>query len=72
MSALEKMLSEQLIYVYQLLGAGTFRDTLGAIKKEISEPLATRRELVKRYMVDENFYGILKRADKAVKLVRGQ
>lgn len=71
MSALERMLAEQLVYVYQLLGHGVFRDTLNAVKKEISEPLATRRELVKRFGVDENFYGILKRADKTVKLVRG-
>lgn len=71
MSALEKMLSEQLVYVYQLLGKGAFRESLSAAKKEISEPLATRRELVKRFGVDENFYGILKRADKVVKLVRG-
>ena len=71
MSALEKMLAEQLVYVYQLLGKGTFRESINAVKKEISEPLATRRELVKRFGVDENFYGILKRADKVVKLVRG-
>lgn len=71
MSSLERMLSEQLVYVYQLLGHGVFRDTVNAVKKEISEPLATRRELVKRYGVDENFYGILKRADKTIKLVRG-
>ncbi|MBD3404087.1 DUF4388 domain-containing protein [candidate division GN15 bacterium] len=71
MSSLERMLSEQLVYVYQLLGNGVFRDTVNAVKKEISEPLATRRELVKRYSVDENFYSILKRADKTVKLVRG-
>lgn len=71
MSNLERMLSEQLVYVYQLLGKGPFRDSLNMVKKEISEPLATRRELVKRYSVDENFYGILKRADKVVKLVRG-
>ncbi|MDX9857362.1 MAG: DUF4388 domain-containing protein [candidate division Zixibacteria bacterium] len=71
MSSLERMLSEQLVYVYQLLGHGVFRETINAVKKEIAEPLATRRELVKRYGVDENFYGILKRADKTVKLVRG-
>lgn len=71
MSSLERMLSEQHVYVYQLLGHGVFRDTVNAVKKEISEPLATRRELVKRYGVDENFYGILKRADKTIKLVRG-
>jgi hypothetical protein len=71
MSALQKMLSEQLIYVYQVLGLGPFRETVTKVKREISEPLATRRELVKSFGIEDNFYGILKQADKVVKLVRG-
>ncbi len=71
MSGLERMLSEQLAYVYQFLGVGAFRDTLTSVKKEIAEPLATRRDLVKRYHIEESFYGTIKRADKMVKLVRG-
>jgi len=71
MTVLQKMLSEQLIYVYQILGAGPFRETITKVKREISEPLATRRELVKSFGIEDNFYGILKQADKVVKLVRG-
>jgi hypothetical protein len=71
MAALDRMLTEQLVYVYQLLGAGTYRETMSAVKKEIAEPLATRRELVKRFGVDEDFYSTLKKADKVVRLVRG-
>ncbi len=72
MAGLEKMLSEQLLYVYQILGNGSFRDTVTSVKKEIAEPLAARRELVKRYGIEEAFYGTIKRADKMVKMVRGQ
>lgn len=71
LTSLEKMLSEQLVYVYRLLGLGVFRDTVTGVKKEIAEPLATRRELVKRYRIEENFYGTVKRADKTVKMLRG-
>jgi len=71
MSGLEKMLSEQLLYVYQLLGSGVFRDTMTKVKMEISEPLASQRELVKRYQIEEYFYGTIKRADKMVKMLRG-
>lgn len=71
MSSLDKMLSEQLVYVYQLLGDGPYRDTLSRVKKEIAEPLQLRRELVKRYGLEDAFYTTLKRADKVVRLVRG-
>ncbi|MFC1475292.1 DUF4388 domain-containing protein [Candidatus Zixiibacteriota bacterium] len=70
-AGLESMLSEQLEYVFQLLGKGIYRDAMVQVKKEISEPLALRRELVKRYGLDENFYKSLKRADKVIKMVRG-
>jgi hypothetical protein len=71
MANLEKMLSEQLIYVYQLLGEGVYRDSVIRVKKEIAEPLQLRRELVKRYGLEEAFYSTLKRADKVVRIVRG-
>jgi len=71
MAALEKMLSEQLLYVYRLLGVGAFRDTVTRVKMEIAEPLAGRRDLVRRYHLEEEFYGSIKRADKMVKLLRG-
>ncbi len=71
MSGLERMLSEQLIYVYQLLGEGTYREAMGEVKKEISEPLAHRRDMVKRFGLEDSFYSTLKRAEKVVKMVRG-
>jgi hypothetical protein len=71
MIQLEHMLTEQLEYVYLLLGHGPFREAVTDVKREISEPLAVRRELVKRYAIEETFYKTLKRADKVVKMVRG-
>ncbi|MEA3297109.1 MAG: DUF4388 domain-containing protein [candidate division Zixibacteria bacterium] len=70
MRGLEAMLAEQLEYVYRLLGEKTFRRVLASVKKEISEPIAVRRELVGRYGINENFYQTLRRADKAVKMIR--
>jgi hypothetical protein len=70
-SGLENMLAEQLEYVFQLLGAGIYREAAVQVKKEISEPLAVRREMVKRYGIDDSFYKTMKRADKVVKMVRG-
>jgi len=71
MAGLERMLSEQLVYVYQLLGIGAFRSVTAGVKKEIADPLASRRDLVKRYCLEDNFYGTIRRADKTVKIVRG-
>lgn len=71
MSHLERMLSEQLVFVYDLLGTGAFREVVNRVKKEITEPLAQRRDLVQRFGIEDNFYSTLKRADKIVKLVRG-
>ena len=71
MSSLHKMLSEQLIYVYELLGVGPYRETMGSVKREISEPLAKHRDLLKRWDIEDNFYSSMKQADKVVKLVRG-
>jgi len=71
MMQLEQMLAEQLEHVFQLLGVGAFREAVTSVKKEISEPLAVRRELVKRYGIEDTFYRTLKCADKVVKMVRG-
>ncbi len=71
MSGLESMLAEQLEFVFRLLGIGLYREAAVQVKKEISEPLAVRRELVKRYSLDDNFFKTMKRAEKVVKMVRG-
>jgi hypothetical protein len=71
MNALDRMLSEQLVFVYDLLGVGTYRESINRVKKEITGPLAQRRELVQRFGIEDTFYGTIKRADKVVKLVRG-
>ncbi len=71
MSNLERMLSEQLVYVYALLGEGAYRDTMTAVKKEISEPLATNRDVMKKFALEDAFYTALKRTDKTVKTIRG-
>ncbi len=65
------MLTEQLEQVFQLLGAGVFREAVVQVKKEISQPLAANRELVKRYCLEDEFYKTIKRADKTVKMIRG-
>ena len=70
MRGLESMLAEQLEFVYRLLGEKTFRRVLSTVKKDISEPIAVRRELVSKYHIDENFYQTLRRADKSVKILR--
>lgn len=71
LNGLEAMLTEQLEYIYQLLGSGSYRDALNRVKREISEPLAKRRELVKRFGLEDGFYRTLKRSEKVVKMVRG-
>lgn len=71
MSNLEIMLSDQLEHVFRLLGIGVFREVMGQVRREISEPLAQRRELVRRYGLESGFYDTLKRADRVVKMVRG-
>lgn len=71
LSSLQKMLSEQLVFVYQLLGSSSFQTSLIKVKREIAEPLAHDRELVKRYDIESTFYATLKQADKIVRMVRG-
>lgn len=70
LTGLEAMLAEQLEFLYQLLGVGVYRDTVSRVKKEIAEPLAIKREIVKRYTLDESFYKSIKRSEKVVKMVR--
>lgn len=67
MTALESYLADQLELIFRFLGAAKYRSAVSRVRKEISEPLATRRELVKRYQIDENFYAALSRADRVVK-----
>ncbi len=71
MSGLSTMLSEQLEQVFMLLGLGTFQNSLSAVKREISEPLAKKRDLVKKYGLENEYYKSLKRAEKVVRMVRG-
>jgi len=71
MSALENMLSNQLEYVFYFLGSGIYRQATGMVKKEISEPLAMKRELVRRYQLDENILNTVKKAERVVRLVKG-
>jgi hypothetical protein len=71
MVGLQDMLAEQLEFVYQLLGEGVYKGVVSKIKKEIAEPLAVRRDLVKRYALDENFYKSIKNSDKTIKAIRG-
>jgi len=71
MNALENMLSNQLEYVFYFLGEGIYRQAIGKVRKEISEPLALRRELVKRYQIDDNLMSSIKKAERVVKLVKG-
>jgi hypothetical protein len=70
MSALENMLSNQLEYVFYFLGSGIYHQAVGRVKKEISEPLARRRELVKKFQIDENLFSSLRKADRVVRLVK--
>jgi hypothetical protein len=71
MSALETMLSTQIEYIYYFLGSGVYRRAIGKIKKEITEPLVLRRELVKRFQIDDNFMRSIKKAERLVHLVKG-
>ena len=71
MSSLETMLTDQLELVFRFVGSRQYRNAVSRVKKEISEPLAARRELVKRYQIDENFYTALHRAERIVKAAIG-
>lgn len=72
MSGLSTMLSEQLEQVFMILGQGPFQNSLGAVKREISDPLAKKRDLVKKYGLENEYYRSLKRAEKVVRMVRGE
>ncbi len=69
--ALEDMLHEQLQYIFVHLGQGPYTTAVGKVKKEISEPLAMRRELVKKYRLDENFYDSIRKTERTVNLMIG-
>ena len=71
MSALESYLSDQLELIFRFLGQSQYRHAVSRVRKEISDPLATRRELVKRYQIDENFYSAINRAERIVKTAIG-
>jgi hypothetical protein len=71
LAILEGALHEQLQYVYLQFGMGAYQEAVGRVKKEISEPLAVRREVVKRYQLDENFYDSIRKAERTIKMVSG-
>lgn len=68
---LDEALADQLQFIFELLGIGAYRDGITAVKGQISEHLAARRDLLKRYGIEEDFSHALKRSAKVVKLVRG-
>ncbi len=71
LTMLEDMLNEQLEYIFVHLGRGAFQTAVGRVKKEISEPLAMRRELVKKFRLDENFYETIRKAERTLKILSG-
>ncbi len=71
MSALEHMLDNQLEYVFYFLGSGIYRKAVGRVKKEIPEPLAMKREMVKRFHIDENLDKSIRKAAMVVNLMKG-
>ncbi len=71
MSALEHMLDNQLEYVFYFLGSGIYRQAASRVKKEVTEPLALKRELVKKFQIDENLDRSLKKAAMVVNLMKG-
>ncbi len=71
LTVLEDMLHQQLEYIFDRLGQELFHEAIGHVKKEISEPLALRRELVKKYRLDENLYDSIRKAERTVKMLTG-
>lgn len=71
MSALEHMLDNQLEYVFYFLGSGIYRQAVNRVRKEITEPLALKRELVKRFHIDENLDKSIRKAAMVVNLMKG-
>lgn len=69
LALLEEVLSIQLEYIFINLGQGPFREAVGHIRKEIAEPLAMRRELVKKYRLDENFYDSIRKAERTINVL---
>jgi len=71
LALLEDTLHEQLEYIFVHLGRGPFQDAVTHVKKEISEPLAMRRELVKKFRLDENFYDSIRKAERTIRIITG-
>lgn len=71
LTLLESMLAEQLEYVFMQLGQGPFREAVNRVKKEISEPMAVRRELIKKFRLDDNFYDSLHKTERTIKMLTG-
>ncbi len=71
MSALEHMLDNQLEYVFYFLGVGIYRRAVGRVRNEITEPLALKREMVKRFHIDENLDKSIRKAAMVVNLMKG-
>ncbi len=71
MRDLDNMLCDHMQFAFDLLGYGSYRDCVSAVKREISEPLARRRDLVKKFGIEDNLYKTINRVDKTVKMVRG-
>ena len=71
LTQLDNALADQLQFIFELLGVGVYRDGITAVKGEITEPLASKRELVKRYGIEDNFTQAVKRSARVVKMVRG-
>jgi hypothetical protein len=71
LAMLEDMLHEQIEFIFIQFGAGPVRDAISHVKKEISEPLALRRELVKKYYLDENFFDSIRKAERTIKTLTG-
>ena len=68
---LDNMLCDHLQFAFDMLGYGSYRDGVSAVKREISEPLARRRDLVKQFGIEDNLYRTINRSDKTIKMVRG-
>jgi hypothetical protein len=71
LAILEDMLNEQLEYIFSMLGQGPFREAVSGVKKEISEPMAVRRELIKKYRLDENFHDTIRKTERTIKMLSG-
>jgi hypothetical protein len=72
LAVLEDMLAQQLEFIFVHLGQGPFREAVNKVRKEIAEPVAMRRELVKKYQLDDNFYESIRKAERTIKTLAGE